>query len=131
MSPSQIGLRTGNWRDGGRIELDEDRLRAALEENPDLVNDIFNSTERTGTDDRRGLTWRMDQIMGDFMSGSGSRSLRSLEQSIARENQRIERLEIRMWQEEERLHRQFAAMETAMGRMQQQGDWFAAMLGHM
>jgi flagellar hook-associated protein 2 len=127
LTPAQIGLSTGDWRSGGRIVLNEDRLRSALENpniGPERINDVFNSTEG-----RQGLTWRMDNIMGNFVNGAGRRSLRSLEQSVQRENERIERLEMRMWREEERLHRQFAAMEAAMGQMQQQGDWFASMLG--
>jgi len=34
-----------------------------------------------------------------------------------------------MFAEEDRLYRQFAAMESAMSRLQSQGDWFASMLG--
>jgi len=35
----------------------------------------------------------------------------------------------RMYAEEDRLYRQFAAMESAMSKLQQQGSWFSAMLG--
>jgi flagellar capping protein FliD len=38
-------------------------------------------------------------------------------------------MEARMFAEEDRLFRQFAAMEAAMSNMQNQGQWFNSMLG--
>ena len=126
MTPQQIGLSTGRHDSGtgGQIVIDEDRLRAALEENPDRVAEIF-----SGTQENRGLLWRMNDIMQAFTSSSQPRTIRSLEESIRRSNEQIGRMQDRMFAEEDRLYRQFAAMETALSRMQSQGDWFSAMLG--
>jgi flagellar hook-associated protein 2 len=73
----------------------------------------------------------MNDIMGNYSSpsGAGSRAIRNLEDSIRRNNEQVTRMQNRMFAEEDRLFRQFAAMETAMSRMQSQGDWFTAMLG--
>jgi len=128
LSPSQIGLTTGSFHSGtgGQIVLDEDRLRAVLEEDPERVANVF-----AGTEGNRGLLWRMNDIMGNYSSpsGAGSRAIRNLEDSIRRNNEQVTRMQNRMFAEEDRLFRQFAAMETAMSRMQSQGDWFTAMLG--
>jgi len=73
----------------------------------------------------------MNDIMNNFVSANGSanRSIRALEGSIRRSNEQIGRMQERMFAEEDRLYRQFAAMESAMSKLQSQGDWFTAMLG--
>ena len=128
MTPSQIGITTGSFfgGTGGQIVLDEDRLRAALEEDPDRVADIF-----SGTEENRGFLWRMNETLGTYVNRTQPNALRSLEASIRRTNEQMERMQMRMFAEEDRLFRQFAAMESAMSRLQNQGDWFNSMLGGM
>jgi len=36
-----IGISTGNWREGAKLFIDEDKLRKAIEDNPDRVMEIF------------------------------------------------------------------------------------------
>jgi flagellar hook-associated protein 2 len=132
LSPSQIGLNTGNFFDGtgGQIFIDEERLRAALEADPDRVADIFIRIDTSGDGPRGvGLLHKIDDLMRNFVNTTQSTSIRNLEDSLRRANEQIERMEARMWAEEDKLYRQFAAMETAMSRLQQQGEWFGAMLG--
>jgi len=138
MSASDIGLTTGNFWSGtgGQIQLDEDRLRAALEEDPDRVADIFiriGSNDEDGTRKGFGFLRNVDNILNEYVRTNGiqSRTLRSLEASIRRENEQIFRMQQRMFNEEDRLYRQFASMETALSRLQSQGDWFGAMMGSM
>ncbi|MCL2493992.1 MAG: flagellar filament capping protein FliD, partial [Clostridiales bacterium] len=65
LSPQAIGITTGRFDSGmgGQILLDEDKLLAVLEEDPDKVADIF-----AGTTENRGLLWRMNDLMGNFVS---------------------------------------------------------------
>ena len=133
VTPSSLGLSTGNFfdRTGGQIFIDEDRLRAALEEDPDRVMSIFTRNGQNMPFAEQGLVARINTTINRFISTTGTQNntLRSLEQSIRHANQQIERMQTRMFAEEERLYRQFAAMETALSKTQQQGDWFASMLG--
>jgi len=128
MSAAQIGLTTGNFfgGTGGQIIIDEDRLRAALESDPDKVADIF-----TGPEGNRGagLVWKMNETLGTYLNTSQTNTIKNLEESMKRANEQISKMEERMWAEEDKLYRQFAAMETAMSKLQSQGDWFTAMLG--
>ena len=126
MSPSEIGLTTGSFFDGtgGQIIIDEDKLRAALEENPEKVSDIF-----AGTSGNRGLLWRMNSLMSDYVNESQTRTMMSLESSIKRANEQMLKMQEKMYAEEDKLYRQFAAMETAMSKLQSQGDWMTSMLG--
>ena len=135
IAPHDIGLTTGRFDagTGGQIILNEDRLRAALEEDPDRVANVFMGIAPAGSGETGGLLWRLNDVMRryDGAQGGGSRAIRNLEDSIRRNNEQVERMQLRMFQEEDRLFRQFAAMETAMSRLQSQGDWFTAMLGSL
>ena len=132
ISPSQIGLTTGNYFDGtgGQIVINEERLREALERDPDMVADIFVRIDTSGTSARGvGLLHKIDGMMRDYVNVSQTTSTKSLEDSLKRVNEQIERMQARMFAEEDRLYRMFAQMETSMQKLQQQGGWFNAMLG--
>jgi len=132
ISPSQIGLTTGSYFDGtgGQIMINEERLRDAIERDPDMVADIFIRIDDTGTGPRGvGLLHKIDNLMRDYVNVSQTNSTKSLEDSLKRVNEQIERMQTRMFAEEDRLYRVFAQMETAMQKLQQQGGWFNAMLG--
>jgi len=125
LTPQAVGITTGRFDSGlgGQIVLDENKLKAMLEEDPDKVAQIF-----AGTDGNSGLLWRMNEHMSDFVSKTQIKTLRNLEDSIKRTNEQMTKMQERMYAEEDRLYRQFAAMETALSKMQQQGDWFSSML---
>jgi len=125
LSPQAIGLSTARYdaKMGGQIDVDYDKLKAALEDDPDKVFKIFASTEGNS-----GLLWRMDELMGRFVNSSQPRTIKNLEESIRKANEQMAKMQERMYAEEDRLYRQFAAMETALSKMQQQGDWFSSML---
>ena len=126
LSPSEIGLSTGNYfgDTGGQIVLDENKLRAALEDNPDRVAEVF-----AGTEENRGFLWRVNSLMGDYVNKSQLNTMKSLEASIKRTNDQMTKMTERMYAEEDKLYRQFAAMETALSKLQSQGEWMSAMLG--
>jgi flagellar hook-associated protein 2 len=113
MSASQLGLTTGSHQSGtgGQIMIDEQRLRAALESDPDRVADIFIKID-TGGDTTRGvgLLHKIDTLMMNFVNTTQPTTTRQLEDSLKRANEQIARMEQRMFAEEDRLHRQFAAM---------------------
>jgi len=132
VSPASIGLTTGSYFDGtgGQIMIDEERLRAAIERDPDMIADIFISIDTSGPSPRGvGLLHKIDGLMRDFVNTTQTTSIKNLEDSMKRANEQIQRMQERMWAEEDRLYRQFAAMESAMSKLNQQGDWFASMLG--
>lgn len=126
LSPADIGLSTGSFfgGTGGQIVLDEEKLRAALEEDPDKVSEIF-----SGTDGNRGFLWRVNNIMGDYVNKDQTMTMKSLENSIKRANDQMAKMQERMYEAEDKLYRQFAAMESALSKIQSQGDWMSAMLG--
>jgi len=132
ISPSQIGLTTGSFFDGtgGQIMINEERLKAALENDPDMVADVFIRIESSeGSIRGVGLLHKIDGLMRDFVNTTQSTSIKNLEDSLKRANEQIQRMQERMFAEEDRLYRVFASMESAMQKLNQQGSWFSAMLG--
>jgi flagellar capping protein FliD len=95
-----------------------------------MVADIFVKIDSSGSAPRGvGLMHKIDGLMRDYVNVSQTTSTRNLERSLQNINEQIERMEARMFAEEDRLYRVFAQMESAMQRLQQQGNWFNAMLG--
>jgi len=132
VSPSQIGLTTGSFFDGtgGQIMINEERLREAIERDPDMVADVFIRIDNSGDSPRGvGLLHKIDGLMRDYVNVSQTTSIRNLEDSLKRTNEQIQKMQERMFTEEDRLYRVFASMETAMQKLNQQGAWFSSMLG--
>jgi len=132
LSPSQIGLTTGSYQDGtgGQIMINEEKLRAALESDPDKVADVFIRIDSSGSSPRGvGLLHKIDGLMRDYVNTTQSTSIRNLEDSLKRANEQIQKMQERMFAEEDRLYKVFASMESSMQKLQQQGGWFNAMLG--
>jgi len=95
-----------------------------------MVADIFVKIDTSsGSPKGVGLLHKLDGLMRDYVNESQPISIKSLEDSLKRVNEQIQRMQERMFAEEDKLYRQFAAMETAMQKLQQQGGWFNAMLG--
>ena len=131
LTPAQIGLGTGSWFDGkgGQIVLDEVKLRSVLESNPDVVMGVFIGSTDVDVTGENGFLHKMDSLMYGYYNGSNIESLNSLDTSIRRSNEQIDKLQKKMWEEEEKLYKKFAAMETALSKIQSQADWLTAMLG--
>ena len=116
----------------GQITIDEDMLKRALEEDPDKVAEFFVGTgtrNQDGEIEGLGLFRAFDEKLRDFVNVNQVRTIKSLEDSMRQTNLQMEKLTLKMYAEEDKLYRQFAAMETALSKLQQQGDWMTSMLG--
>ncbi|MDR3587747.1 MAG: flagellar filament capping protein FliD [Desulfosporosinus sp.] len=49
-SAASIGITTGDYTEGGKLYLDTDKLRTALQANPNVLNQLFGSSGTTTTD---------------------------------------------------------------------------------
>ena len=134
LTPSQIGLSTGRWDSGtgSQIIVDEDILKAALESDPERVTNVFmGGADMAQNSTGRGFLWRMEDLINGYLNGSQYTSINNLENSIRRTNEQMEKLQQKMYDEEDKLYKKFAALETAMAKIQSQSDWLTAMLGSM
>ncbi|MCZ0704140.1 flagellar hook-associated protein 2 [Natronobacillus azotifigens] len=126
---SQIGISTtSNYMDGGKLEVDEDKLRQALEDDARSVQRLFsNSVEGEG----RGIINRLDNT-GDRTTArireQAGRSTSTLEQySLGRRlkeiDTRMTAFQARLQQVETRYWSQFTRMEQAIQRMNDQSNY--------
>lgn len=123
---SSVGISTtANYLDGGKLEVDEDKLRAALTEDPDGVYNLFVNNAKG---DARGLIHRfddaLDQTRGKIEQKAG-KSTQTLDnyalgKQIKQLNERISDFEKRMVTVEQRYWNQFTAMEKAIARLNDQ-----------
>lgn len=128
-----IGIRTGYYWEGGKLYVDEAKLREAINANPEAVMNLF--TTSAPNFEQQGLGVRLYNEVNNAISrvtaqaGSPytlvdnsflSRSIRELDERIETMEERLARLEDRYW-------RQFTALEQALATMQAQSNWLAGM----
>lgn len=132
---SQIGITTtGDYQDGGKLQIDEDKLKESLTNNADDVYELFvNSSD--GED--RGLINRFDDALDQTRSQIEQKAGNSYQTpdnySLGREmkrlDSRIETFEKRMEKVETRYWNQFTAMEKAISELNQQADYMFSQFG--
>lgn len=143
---AEIGITTSkDYRSGGTLEINEEKLNTALEKNPDQVAAIFintgkaDDTEETDSVtgetkkiDSRGLVQRLRESIDSFELNierkAGRSTMTDGQYNIGRSmldiDKRIERLQDRLVSIEERYWKQFTAMETAINKANQQSSMF-------
>jgi len=137
-SLSVIGITTGTWEEEGKLYLDENRLREALQSNQDAVMELFTrTTDAAGNpiidSKQKGLAVQLYDAINNAMSritsqaGSAgslydqsyiSRMIRDMDKQISDMEERLQELE-------DRYYRQFTAMEQAIAQMNTQSAWLA------
>ncbi len=132
---SQIGITTTeNYMDGGKLKVDEKKLKEALRENPDDVYKLFvNNAEGN----ERGLINRfdnaVDRVKGQIEKQAGREGNTLDNYSIGKRmkemNERISDFERRMIQVEQRYWNQFTQMEKAISNLNQQSSYLFSQFG--
>ncbi|NBD26710.1 flagellar filament capping protein FliD [Paenibacillus glycinis] len=145
ISLQSIGITTGQWTDYGKLVIgDEDKLRKAIESNPDGVAKLFTATgtdpkNPTSTDSgiftkisatvlnslqmlstKAGTSAYSTDKNGTFIANSSiSEQLRTLTKQISDQDAYLKR-------KEDQYYAQFSAMETAMNRYSAQSSAFSS-----
>ncbi|MCA0980960.1 flagellar filament capping protein FliD [Exiguobacterium aestuarii] len=127
----QIGLSTGSdFTNGGKIELNEEKLKAAIEKDPEQVYKLFTDEETgllpqirdTAKDSRETIT----RIAG--ADGAGAPTY-SMGREMTQMDTRIKQLNDLLIDKENAYYRRFAAMETAMNQANSQAASLQQFLG--
>lgn len=125
-----IGITTGTYTEKGKLVLDESKLRAALESNPNEVTELF-SNNSTGVL-RKMMTSSMDALTE--LSKKAGTSLTStdlstsflvnssLSQEISKMKTKESDLLARLKRIETQYYKQFTAMETAINKFNSQSS---------
>lgn len=130
-SLASIGITTGDYSEGGKLYVDETKLKVALEEDPDVISKLFGTSGDTR--EKQGVAVRfyetvktsMDKIgtvagysstIADDTTSSIAKQIRDYDENLVRMNDRLQDIE-------DRYYKQFDAMETALNRLNQQNSW--------
>lgn len=130
---SHIGISTTeNYLDGGKLKVDEKKLKEALRDNPDDVYKLF-----VGDGEEKGLIHRfeatVDRVKGQIEEQAGKSTHTLDNYTIGKRmkelNERISDFEKRMIQVEQRYWNQFTQMEKAISRLNQQSSYLFSQFG--
>ncbi len=128
-----IGVKlTDNWRDNGKLEIDEDKLETAINANGDKLAELFTS--------ENGIAAKLEKVIdkaistksknyGYLTSLAGQKNTKTdTDNQIYKQMQSIQdiidKLEEKYENEQERYWNQFTALEKYMAQMQQQQSYF-------
>ena len=135
-SGASIGITTGNYTEGGKLYLNTDKLKTALQANPDVLNQLFGAS---GTDSQSqgiagrlydGIKTTMDQlaqIAGTTgtaqydTNSSYAKRLTSYNLQISNESGRFDTIQAAYY-------KKFNAMEVALKQLNDQSSWLSSML---
>jgi len=157
-----IGISTGHWREGAKLFIDENKLRKAIEENPDRVMEIFAKQSSIAYDpdnsieDKKkryaesGVVERLFDVIQDYIrttrnddgkkglllekagiAGDTTEFQNIITKEINEKESYIQDLIEKLYLKQESLYLKFAALETALGRMNAQSSWLAQTLGNV
>lgn len=136
---TEIGITTtSNYRNGGKLEVNEAELRSAIEQDSESVFQMFSADG--DAPENRGVARRLRDTLDDSIKQIGNRAGRSemasnqqftIGREIDQADERISNFERRMQQVEERYWTQFNAMEQAMAKANAQAETLMSQMGGM
>jgi flagellar hook-associated protein 2 len=144
----QVGITIGS---GGTLELDEEKFKAAYENDPIAVENLFAAFEATTvtseeiapgitvTSNEQNVTTRgfgdiFDALLDDLtnsIDGTMKLADKSFQSQIDLLNDRIEEFDKRLEAKRARLEAQFVAMETALARLQGQNNSLSSLASNV
>jgi len=147
ISLPEIGITTSdNYMDGGKLLIDEDKLKSALRDKPEAVTNLF--TKHGDTEATKGLSHRLYDIIQDNIrttrdtsgrkglllekagvEGDVSEFTNYLTNKMDDYDDRIESLIDVMSRKEDEYYNMFARMEAAISRMNNQSSWITSQMG--
>ncbi|MDK2806672.1 MAG: flagellar hook-associated protein 2 [Thermoanaerobacterium sp.] len=145
MTLSSIGITTGQWYEGGKLYIDDTKLKDAIQKNPQEVMDLFTRiTESTtdvnakiGSSQNDGIAARLYYIVNNGINsitkeaGGGQYQLYDnsfLGQQINDLNQRMSDMQDHLNTLEQQYYNQFTQLETYMAQMNSQSQWLSQQL---
>lgn len=138
---SSIGITTGIYSEGGKLILDETKLKSAISANPQKILDLFQgpaASPEAGLFDK--LSEKVNKTLADISERAGTNRFSADPNSTFKEesvmgkklkdyNKRISDIQKNLVNAENRYYKQFSAMETAMSKLNSQSSNLLSSLG--
>lgn len=129
-----IGITTSDkYNDGGKLVIDEEKLKKAIEANPDAIADLFTRNAGTnGTEDKGGLVTQLRSIAKTGIDSIATKAGKegaventfTLGKNLISVESKIEEWKTKLKKIEERYFKQFSAMEQAIQKANSQSSMF-------
>lgn len=145
---SQIGITVKkDYRENGKLEIDEAKLQDAINNRFDEVKQLFTQSSDTPADTPENIKKRRQELgfadrlyeevtaqLNKFTKKIGSGSIEAIDDSVlGRELKQLgdkeSDLERKLKDIETRYYKKFAAMEQAIQKMNSQSSWLVSQLG--
>ena len=150
----KIGINlSSSYSDNGKLSIDESKLRAALETDPEKVQNLFTSKEggigADGKPTSNGLATNLKSVMDKYVKTVGSMETKgilirkagskSAAQSLTQNtyydqltalDKLINQLKTRLKTEQDRYISQFSTLETMIANMNSQSSYLSSMGGY-
>ena len=148
-----VGITTSTlYSDNGKLTLDENKLRAALEMDPESVEKLFTSkagTDADGNQTFNGIATNLKRVMDKYVKTLGSMETKGVlikkagstsspmsltenafYKQLAEINKQISKLQTRLESERDRYIKQFTSLETLISQMNSQSSWLSQLGGY-
>lgn len=137
---SAIGITTGQYYENGKIYINEEKLKVALQSDPQKVMNIFQGSANGATpgiyskisDEMNGTLDLLAKKAGTSKYSSDVNSIFKTESIMGKQlvdyNKRISDMKNRLNDMESRYYKQFSAMEEAMNKYQSQSSSLTGLL---
>lgn len=150
---SEMGISTSNsYSDNGKITFDESKFRAALENNPERVQELFTSSaiqNPNGNGTTQGVASVLRDVMDKYVNTMGSWDSKGIlvrkagtesspvsltenymYKQIAEYNKAILKLQTQLESERDRYIKQFSNLETLISQMNAQSSYLSGLSGY-
>lgn len=127
---SDIGIKTGNYftsSTSGALEIDETKLRTAIENNSAEVAELFtkaSSTKSDGTKSSGGISTTFKDLTSSFVTRSKNVTISNITNRISSYEDRLETLQDWFAKREDALYTQFAQLEVLLAQMDSSASMF-------
>lgn len=130
VSLSSIGITSAGWYENGKLQIDQDKLKTALNTRGSEIRELFTSTNGIGnslnsviddairTSGQKGTRGSLAEVAG--IASTRSDTENDISDRIEKTNKTIKTLQTRLTDEETRLWKKFTAMETAIQKLNSQ-----------
>ncbi|MET7420636.1 flagellar filament capping protein FliD [Dactylosporangium sp. NPDC005555] len=118
----------------GQLTFDKAKFKAALEADPAKVEALFIDTAQTDVSLKTGLADKLSASADKATqtnTGTLSRLITSGNDAITDLNHRVDDWDVRLQARQATLQKQFGAMETALGKLKNQGNWLSGQLASL
>lgn len=128
---SELGIQSPYMSKDGKLEINEEKLKAAIANNPDEVSQLFTATDGIAS----RVYNQMDKAVNNLNKKAGRPETNpnldssTLGASIADLNKQMKTWEDKLFKIENRYWKQFTAMEKAISKMNEQSNSILGMSG--